>query len=90
MSTISGTYGFLEDITKDVLARLRLVGTDESEILHSQGLDLYRAWLETEPADGGRAETTKQLRDWVKHSVDVLTSYVSSFSIPPPPRDPTF
>lgn len=68
----SGTYSFLEDITLDVLERLRAEGSDQAFNLALEGHKLLETWTFADPAGGDRSAAAGALTDFTKKALDLL------------------
>lgn len=72
MKKSSGTYSFLEDVTLDVLERLRSEGSDEALALVLEGHKLLETWTFADPTGGDRSAAAGALTDFTKSALDLL------------------
>jgi len=68
MKSLSKTYTFLQDITKEIIARLRNVNKIKPQQLADHGEDLLEKWSEAED----RASLTSGLSKFNKEALDYL------------------
>lgn len=73
MKKISGTYGFLDAVVRDVLERLTDCRRPGAADLLVEGKRALLEWDLTDPVDGDRDSITAELVDFQRRALDFLT-----------------
>ena len=74
MTKISGTYGLLEQIIRELIERLKVCPLPGSVSMSQEGQRLLNQWLLAHPTTDERAVATKGLLEFQRKALDHLLS----------------